>query len=166
MKVSKKEVIFKNGIPKKNKIIHFLLFLKFPLLFPFVRWVIKKHLKHCANVDFFYGFKYFYGNIYGDQIYLADTFFFDYVPIYIGTGSKFSLDNMVITSTHDSSDFSVIRAKPVIIGKNVWITTRCIILGGVTIGDNSIIGAGSVVTKDIPANCIAAGNPCKVIKYL
>ena len=42
---------------------------------------------------------------------------------------------------------------------------HCIVMKGVTIGDNSIIGAGSIVTKDIPANCIAAGVPCKVIKY-
>jgi len=47
----------------------------------------------------------------------------------------------------------------------LWITSRCIILPGVTIGDNSVIGAGSVVAKDIPANCFAAGNPAKIIKY-
>ncbi|MDO8610502.1 MAG: DapH/DapD/GlmU-related protein [bacterium] len=52
------------------------------------------------------------------------------------------------------------------IGKNVWITTRCTILPGVTIGDNSIIAAGSVVTKDIPPNCLAGGNPAKIIKKL
>lgn len=56
--------------------------------------------------------------------------------------------------------------KPIEIKDNVFIGMHCSILKGVTIGENSIIGAGSVVTKDIPANCIAAGVPCKVIRYL
>lgn len=55
---------------------------------------------------------------------------------------------------------------PVTIGKNVWIGGGSIILPGVTIGDNTTIGAGSVVVKSIPANCLAVGNPCKVIKHL
>lgn len=53
---------------------------------------------------------------------------------------------------------------PVTIGNNVWLGGSVTITPGVTIGDNSIIGAGSVVTKDIPANVIAVGNPCRVIK--
>ena len=55
---------------------------------------------------------------------------------------------------------------PVVIGNNVWICGSVKIIGGVTIGDNTIIGAGSVVTKDIPANVIAAGVPCKVIREI
>ena len=55
-------------------------------------------------------------------------------------------------------------AKPIIIGKNVWIGELCSVLPGVKIGENSIIGANSVVTKSIPANSIAVGNPAKVIK--
>lgn len=55
-------------------------------------------------------------------------------------------------------------ALPVTIGNNVWIEGDVVIVHGVTIGDNSIIGAGSVVTKSIPANVIAVGNPCRVIK--
>ncbi|HHT9112417.1 MAG TPA: acyltransferase [Candidatus Wunengus sp. YC65] len=54
----------------------------------------------------------------------------------------------------------------VTIGRNVWICTQCIVLKGVTIGDNSIIAAGSVVTKDIPSNVIAGGTPAKIIKQL
>ncbi|CAF0920976.1 unnamed protein product [Adineta ricciae] len=56
--------------------------------------------------------------------------------------------------------------KPVRIGNNVWIGGSAVIVAGVTIGDNSVIGAGSVVVKDIPANVVAVGNPCKVIKQL
>lgn len=56
--------------------------------------------------------------------------------------------------------------EPVEIKDNVFIGMHCIILKGVTIGENSIIGTESVVTKDIPANCVAAGVPCKVIRYL
>ena len=53
---------------------------------------------------------------------------------------------------------------PITIGSNVWIGGSCVICPGVTIGDNAVIGAGSVVTKDIPANVVAAGNPCRVIR--
>ena len=58
------------------------------------------------------------------------------------------------------------KDKPIIIEDDVLIGTRCIILKGVTIGARSIIGSGSVVTKSIPSDCIAAGNPCKVIRYI
>lgn len=54
--------------------------------------------------------------------------------------------------------------KPISIGDDVFIGTQCIILKGVTIGDRSVIGAGSVVSKDIPADCIAAGNPAVVLR--
>lgn len=58
------------------------------------------------------------------------------------------------------------RSFPVVIEDNVWIGGGVSILGGVTIGKNSIIGAGSVVTRDIPANVIAVGNPCRVLREL
>lgn len=57
-------------------------------------------------------------------------------------------------------------AKPIHIGNNVWIGGNVTVLPGVSIGDNTTIGAGSVVTKDIPANSIAVGNPCKVVRTL
>ena len=57
-------------------------------------------------------------------------------------------------------------AKPVTIGNNVWIGGSVTIVPGVTIGDNVTIGAGSVVVKDIPSDCVAAGNPCKVIRKI
>ena len=57
-------------------------------------------------------------------------------------------------------------AVPVVIGENVWIGSGCLVLKGVTIGDNSVIGACSVVTSDIPANCIAVGAPARVLRRL
>ena len=53
---------------------------------------------------------------------------------------------------------------PVKIGNNVWLPARCIVLPNVTIGDDSVIGIGSTINKDIPSGCLAAGSPCKVIK--
>lgn len=57
-------------------------------------------------------------------------------------------------------------AKPIKVGNNVWNGVNVVVLPGVTIGDNVVIGAGSVVNKDIPSNTIAVGNPCKVIKHI
>ena len=56
--------------------------------------------------------------------------------------------------------------KPIHIGNSVWLGGDVKVLAGVTIGDNSIIGAGSVATKNIPSNVIAVGNPCKVIREI
>lgn len=58
------------------------------------------------------------------------------------------------------------KAAPIVIEDDVWIGAHSIILKGVTIGARSIIGAGSIVTKSVPADCVAAGNPCRVIKKL
>lgn len=57
-------------------------------------------------------------------------------------------------------------ARPVHIGRNVWLGGDVKILSGVSIGDNTIVGAGSIVTKDIPSDVIAAGNPCRVIRKI
>jgi acetyltransferase-like isoleucine patch superfamily enzyme len=61
---------------------------------------------------------------------------------------------------------SIIKSAPISIEEDVWIGANCIILKGVTIGARSIIGAGSVVTKSIPSDCIAAGNPCIIIRQI
>ena len=66
----------------------------------------------------------------------------------------------------ETIDTILANSNPIIIEDDVLIGTRCIILKGVTIGARSIIGSGSIVTKDVPSDCIAAGNPCKVIKYI
>ena len=57
-------------------------------------------------------------------------------------------------------------AQPIVIGNNVWIGAQSIVLGGVTIGDNSVIAAGSVVTKNIPANTLAMGSPCRAVREI
>jgi acetyltransferase-like isoleucine patch superfamily enzyme len=64
------------------------------------------------------------------------------------------------------SDRKGTRTKPVKIGDDVLIGARTMVLKGVTIGDRSVIGAGSIVTQDIPSDCIAVGNPCKIIRYV
>lgn len=70
-----------------------------------------------------------------------------------------------IGDTDDHPERLGTEPAPVEIKDNVFIGMHCLILKGVTIGENSVIGAGSVVTKDIPANCVAAGVPCKIIRY-
>ena len=57
-------------------------------------------------------------------------------------------------------------SKPVTIKKGCWIASNVTICGGVTIGENTVVGAGSVVTRDLPANCIAVGSPARVLRYL
>jgi galactoside O-acetyltransferase len=55
---------------------------------------------------------------------------------------------------------------PVHIGKNVWVGANAVIMPGVTIGDNSVIGGGSVVTNDIPPNVVAIGIPCRIVREI
>lgn len=64
-----------------------------------------------------------------------------------------------------TKDVLTAKSSPIIIGDDVLIGTRCIILKGVKIGNRTVIGSGSIVTTSIPDDCIAAGNPCKVIRY-
>lgn len=91
----------------------------------------------------------------------------------IKIGDKVKIGDCVLMTDTDAHpmDFMVRRSSnngtksaPIVIEDDVWIGAHCVILKGVTIGARSIIGAGSVVTKSIPADCVAAGNPCKVIK--
>lgn len=85
--------------------------------------------------------------------------------IEIGKGAKIGNDVIIRSCDgHYLMDDNYQISKPINIGNNVWIGQRSIILKGVTIGDGSIIAAGSVVTKDVPNHCIVAGNPAKVIR--
>lgn len=67
-------------------------------------------------------------------------------------------------SFHDVSPTQLRKAVPVIIGRNVWIATNALILPGVTIGDHSVVAAGSVVTQSFPDRVLIAGNPAKIVK--
>ena len=68
------------------------------------------------------------------------------------------------TDFHQLTPGSAPRTAPIIVGRNVWIGRRAVIMPGVTIGDHAVIGAGSVVTKDVPARTIAAGVPARAIR--
>jgi len=70
----------------------------------------------------------------------------------------------IFTVNHEPKNIRVIFTKEILIKKNAWIGARVSILPGVTIGENAIVGTGSVVTKDIPDNAVAVGNPARVIK--
>ena len=94
--------------------------------------------------------------------------FQDQGGITIGDGCLIGHNVTLATLNHDINPKhrQAILPAPITIGKNVWIGADVTVLSGVTIGDNSIIGAGSVVTKDVPPNCISAGNHCKIIRYI
>ncbi|MEW4282378.1 sugar O-acetyltransferase [Priestia koreensis] len=94
----------------------------------------------------------------------------DDTDIHVGDNVMFGPNVIVSAGTHPihpelrrkQAQFNV----PIHIGNNVWIGAQAVILPGVRIGDNSVIGAGSIVTKDIPANVVAVGNPCKVVREI
>ncbi len=114
---------------------------------------------------------------YGKQIRVGKRFFanfnftvLDEAPVTIGDDCFIGPNVSIYTACHSTDPVERNSrkewAEPVTIGNNVWIGGSVTILPGVTIGDNVTIGAGSVVTHDIPADVVAAGNPCKVLKHL
>ena len=94
----------------------------------------------------------------------------DDTHIYVGDGTMFGPNVVIATAGHPILPQLREQAYqynfPVHIGKNCWLGAGVIVVPGVTIGDNSVIGAGSIVTKDIPPNVIAVGNPCKVLREI
>ena len=92
----------------------------------------------------------------------------DDTHIYVGDYTMMAPNVILATATHPISP--ALREKgyqynlPIHIGKNCWLGAGVIVLPGVTIGDNTVVGAGSVVTKDLPANVVAVGNPCRVLR--
>ncbi len=84
----------------------------------------------------------------------------------IEDNTMISLNCTIATNNHDMYERNIITCKPVHIKRNVWIGVNVTILPGVTVGENAVIGAGAVVTKDVPDNAVVVGCPAKVIKYL
>lgn len=129
---------------------------------------------------------YFQGPIqfnYGSHTYIGENFFanfnltvMDDARIYIGDNVCFGPNVSLMATNHpliaaermgvnsDGSTTMAEYAEEIHIGSNVWIACNTTVIGGVTIGDNVVIGAGSVVTKDIPAGYLAYGNPCRPIR--
>jgi galactoside O-acetyltransferase len=92
----------------------------------------------------------------------------DDTHIYVGDYTMIGPNVTVATAGHpilpELREMAYQYNASVRIGRNCWIGAGVLILPGVTIGDNTVIGAGSVVTKDIPANVVAVGNPCRVLR--
>jgi len=94
----------------------------------------------------------------------------DAAPITIGEHCQIGPGVQLLTSTHTIAPgprrLGEESAAPITIGPNVWLGGAAIVCPGVTIGEDSVIGAGSVVTRDVPTGVMAAGNPCRVIRSL
>lgn len=114
---------------------------------------------------------------YGYNIDVGEKVFFnfncvvlDVMKVRIGSRTLFGPNVQIYTATHPINfkerATGLEYAKPITIGEDVWIGGSVVICPGVTIGDRSVIGAGSVVTKNIPADVFAAGNPCRVIRLI
>ena len=119
----------------------------------------------------------FHSNWGGKNVHLGKNVYFNFnatmvddTHIYIGDCTMLGPNVVIATAGHPI--LPELREKalqfnlPVHIGKNCWLGAGVIVLPGVTIGDNTVIGAGSVVTKDIPSNVVAIGNPCKVLREI
>ncbi|MBT1695376.1 sugar O-acetyltransferase [Fulvivirgaceae bacterium PWU4] len=114
---------------------------------------------------------------YGYNMMLGENVFFnfncvvlDVTYVKIGSRTLFGPNAQIYTATHPINHVErasgLEYAKPITIGEDVWVGGSAVICPGITIGDRTVIGAGSVVTKDIPSDVFAAGNPCKVIRSL
>lgn len=113
----------------------------------------------------------------GDQVVLGESVGFNFGCYVNGYGGLTIGDRTLIgplttihTANHafDDPDVPLLEQgsikQPVTIGEDCWLAMSVCVLPGVTIGDRSVIGAGSIVTKDIPADSVAVGNPCRVIR--
>lgn len=136
--------------------------------------ILRKLVKHAENGAFFEpGFR----CEFGFNITLGKNFYANFGCIMLDPGEIIIGDNVlfgprvsIYTSRHafnaQERASGACYAKPVKIGNNVWVGGGVHMDHGITIGDNTIIGAGSVITHDIPANVVAAGVPCRVIREI
>ena len=94
----------------------------------------------------------------------------DDTHIYVGDNTMFGPNVVLATAGHpilpQLRELGYQFNAPIHIGKNCWLGAGVIVLPGVKIGENTVIGAGSVVTKDMPSNVVAVGNPCKVLREI
>ena len=103
----------------------------------------------------------------------------DICPVEIGDNVLIGPNVTLVTPIHplkyedrnikmrdDGTLYDYEYAKPIKIGNNCWLASNVTVIGGVTIGNGCVIGAGSVVTRDIPDNCLAVGNPCRVVRQI
>ena len=135
--------------------------------------IARTGIKHKENIYFEPPFHCEYGNHIevGENFYAnVNCIMLDVGKITIGDNVLFGPNVSIYTAGHpihpESRNSGYEYGIPVTIGSNVWIGGSCVILPGVSIGNNVVIGAGSVVTKDIPDNVCAAGNPCRVIREI
>lgn len=114
---------------------------------------------------------------YGYNIQLGKNVFFnfncvilDVSPVHVGNRTLFGPNVQIYTATHPINHVErasgLELSKPISVGEDVWVGGTAVICPGISIGDRSVIGAGSVVTRDIPADVFAAGNPCRVIRTI
>lgn len=119
----------------------------------------------------------FYANWAGKHMYIGKDVYINFnmtcvddTYIYIGDDCMFGPNVMITTAGHPLLPELRVQGLqynfPVRIGKNCWIGAGVNIMPGITIGDNVVVGAGSVVTKDLPDNVIAVGNPCRVLREI
>ena len=103
----------------------------------------------------------------GEGVFInACCHFQDHGGVTLGNGCQIGHNVVFATLNHylEPEKRKMTYPAPIVLGKNVWVGSNATILQGVTIGDNAVIGAGAVVTRDVPANAVAAGVPAKVIK--
>lgn len=157
-----------NSFNRKIKKMNLYGKLPFPYsyLARIYREIIEEKYLKINEVRIDYGFYCAFGNLYGKSVWFTNTYILDYAPIYFGEHITIGPDVKIITSWHEPENFNIVKAKSIVIEDNVWITMNVIVLPGVTIGKNSIVAAGSVLTKSVPQNSLVAGNPAKVIRHI
>lgn len=136
------------------------------------REILRKLFGQCSDLTFIeptfrcdYGF-----NIYthGLAVINYNCVILDTSPVHIGENTFIAPGVCIACAGHSIDPVQraegISTSRPIMIENDVWIGANAVICGGVTIGEGSVIGAGSVVTKDIPPRVVAAGNPCRVIR--